>query len=66
MPTYKITQVVGALIRRPIRRELIRLGVAFTEDKSLITSQFVITGLNARQYRILMAWFKSMADDTKD
>lgn len=63
--TYKITQVVGAFIRRPIRRELIRLGVAYTEDKGLLDSQFTITGLNPRQYLLLMDWFNSMADDTE-
>jgi hypothetical protein len=62
MTRYKITQRSGALVRRQVRRELQKTGVSFTEDKGLLDSQFVITGLTQHQYTVLLAWFRDIAD----
>lgn len=62
MPSYKITTTAGALVRRAVRRELQRNGLAFTEDKGLLDSQFVITGLTHYQYTVLMAWLTKLAN----
>lgn len=61
MPSYKITITVGGLLRRGVRRQLQQRSITFTEDKGLIDSQFVITGLTRRQYDILMDWFNVLA-----
>jgi hypothetical protein len=63
-PTYKITVTIGALARRHVRRELRKfpVNVVFTEDKGLLDSQFVITGVTQKQYTVLMKWFQDMAE----
>lgn len=63
MMRYQITQRSGALVRRQVRRELQRAGVTFREDKGLLDSQFLITGLSEYEYTILLAWFRSIAND---
>lgn len=61
---YKITTTVGAAIRRPVRRELLKLeprGVTFTEDKGLVDSFFVIKTRDKRMYQAIMDWLNRLA-----
>jgi hypothetical protein len=58
---YKLTWTVGALFRRQIRRELQRNGIAFTEDKGFLDSQFVVRTDSKAKYIALKAWMDKMA-----
>ncbi|MBD80461.1 MAG: hypothetical protein CL840_16210 [Crocinitomicaceae bacterium] len=40
----RLTFTAGVLFRRQVRRELIRVGLDFGEDKGWLDSQFVVRG----------------------
>ena len=52
----------GALVRKSIRRYLLRAQIAFTEDKSLIDSQFMVTIASGAPGRGLQAFLRSFND----
>lgn len=54
--TYSYPLTAGALIRRAVRRQLLAAGLRFTEERELLDSQFVVTGLTARQFLDLNTW----------
>lgn len=62
MTEYKITQRVGALYRRQIRRTLMQHNIPYTEDKALVDSLFVIRPTSKPQYDALMDWLTRIAN----
>jgi len=54
--------VVGALLRRTLRRSLDRAGISYTEDKSLFDSQFVVQ-VTPQQEARLKAWVQEVNKD---
>ena len=56
MKTYRYRLTAGALIRRVVRRQLLAAGFTFTEEKGLLDSLFVVTGLTASQFQALHAY----------
>lgn len=54
--TYNYTITVGAMMRRSIRRQLTQLDLTYTEEKTLLTSDFRLTGLSWEMYRSLVLW----------
>lgn len=46
---------VGALVRGSIRRELLRAGIGFSEDKGMFDSLFVLDCSDAQWQRV-QAW----------
>lgn len=53
---YSYTITAGALMRRTIRRQLQELGLNVAETKTLLRSDFRITGMNLEMYRSVMLW----------
>lgn len=47
--------LVGALLRRGVRRQLMTAGYSFREDKGLLDSLFLVE-CTAEQYQVLPRW----------
>lgn len=62
MTKGRIITTVGGMIRRDFRRQLNTLpGVTYTEDKGLLTSQFVITAPDLATYNTLRIWINALS-----